>query len=438
VLGYAFAVTGLCAALFGVAPTLWTRRRVPADVLRDEGRTASGGLRARRWGDVLLVSQVALALALTLGAGLLARSYLLLQRVDPGFDAQGVLNVELSLPGTRYDSTHKVLGFYAALERRVRALPGVQATAVVSQVPFGTPSWTSGFAVDGRDPFPASSEAKHREMTAEYQKVMRVPLVRGRLFTDADREDTAPVLLINAAFAREYFPGQDPIGQRLVFDRIPDSTANWRTIVGIVGDERQSSLAEPTRPELIAPYSQEPRSGMTLVVRTSGDPAALMQPVRKIISELDRELAISSIRTMEEVRSASLARDRFLTVLMLSFAGVGLTLGLVGVYGVVAQLARRRTRELGIRVALGARAGQLQWLVVRHGVMLTGAGILAGLVMAGAATRAMRSLLYGVAPMDPLTFVVVPLLVLATAVAASWLPAARASRADPCQVLRAD
>ena len=438
VMGYAFAATVLCATLFGIAPTLWTRRRVPADVLRDEGRTASGGLRARRWGEVLLVSQVALALALTLGAGLLVRSFLLLQRVDPGFDARGVLNVELSLPGFRYDSVHKVLSFYDELERRSRELPGVEAAAVVSKVPLGPPTWTSEFAIAGREPLPKGSEVMHREITHEYQQVMRVPLVRGRRFAESDRQDAPSVVLINETLATMHFSGQDPIGQRIAFDRLPDSTSTWRTIVGVVGDERQGTLGEPSRPELIAPYAQEPRSSMTLVIRSRGVPLVLTEPVRRIVADLDRNLAISSIRTMEEVRSASLARDRFLTVLMLSFAGVGLALGLVGVYGVVAQLARRRTRELGIRVALGARAGQLQWLVVRHGVLLTGAGVAAGLLLAVVATRAMRTLLYEVAPLDPLTFVGVPLLVLGTAVAASWLPAARASRADPCQVLRAD
>jgi putative ABC transport system permease protein len=438
VLGYAFVATGLCAALFGIAPTLWTRRRVPADVLRDEGRTASGGLRARRWGDALLVSQVALALALTLGAGLLVRSYVLLQRVDPGFDATNVLNLELSLPGFRYDSTNKALAFFDELERDARGLPGVQGAAVVSEVPLDESTWSSQFAIAGREPLPSGSEVWHRELTFEYHQVMRVPLIRGRLFTEADRQDAPLVVLINEALARRYFPGEDPVGRRISFDRIPTATSQWRTIVGVVGDERQRSLGEPPQPEFIAPYSQEPRNKMTLVVRSTTASAGLIQPLRDIVARLDPELAITSIRSMEDVRSASLARDRFLTVLMLSFAGVGLTLGLVGVYGVVAQLARRRTRELGIRVALGARAGQLQWLVVRHGVLLTATGIAAGLVVATVATRAMRTLLYDVAPLDPVTFVAVPLLVLGTAVAASWLPAARASRADPCQVLRAD
>ncbi len=439
VLGYALLATVLCAALFGVAPVLWTRRRVPADALRDEGRTASGGLRARRWGNALLVSQVALALALTLGAGLLVRSYLLLLRVDPGFDTRNVLTVELALPGFRYDSTRRVLAFYDELERRSRGLPGVEAAAVVSRVPLAGPTWTSVFAVQGREPLPAGSEVKHREITHEYHQAMRVPIRRGRLLTAADNSESAPrVVLINETLARTYFAGRDPIGQRVIFDRFPDSTSVWRTIVGVVGDERQGTLGQPALPEIIAPLAQEPRNLMQLVLKSRTPSASLIGPVRRIVTELDPDLAITSIRTMDEVRAASLARDRFLTVLMFAFAGVGLLLGLVGVYGVVAQLAKRRTRELGIRVALGARAAQLQWLVVRHGVLLTALGIVVGLLVAAGATRALRTLLYGVAPIDPATFVAVPVLVLLTAAAASWLPAARASRTDPCQVLRSE
>lgn len=438
VLAYGIAATGLSALLFGIAPTLWTGRRVPADVLRDEGRTASGGIPARRWGNTLLVSQVALALALTLGAGLLVRSYLLLQGVEPGFDPRNVLAVEIQLPGLRYDSTRKVLAFYDELERETRALPGVEATAVVSGVPLGPPMWTSQFAVAGREPLPRGSEVKHRELTPGYLTVMRVPLLRGRDISEADRAGAPPVVLINETLARMYFPGENPVGQRISFDREPDSTSTWRTVVGVVGDERQGSLGVPAQAEFIAPYPQEPRNGMTLVVRTRGEPGDLAPAVRRIVTRLDPLLAISSIRTMEEVRAASLGRDRFLTVLMLSFAGVGLALGLVGVYGVVAQLAKRRMREMGIRIALGAKATQVQWLVVRHGIALTSLGIGVGVLVALGATRVISTLLYRVAPADPLTYVAVPLMVLLTAALASWLPAARASRADPCQVLRSD
>jgi hypothetical protein len=267
---------------------------------------------------------------------------------------------------------------------------------------------------------------------------MRVPLIRGRLFSDADRGDAPNVVLINETLARMYFRGQDPVGQRIAFDRVPDSSSTWRTIVGVVGDEHQGSLSVEAKPEFLAPGSQEGRSDMTLMLRTTGDPLMLAGPVRQMVGRMDPLLAIASIRTMEDVRSVSLGRDRFLTVLMLSFAGVGLALCLVGVYGVAAQLARRRMREMGIRIALGARAGQVQWLVVRHGVGLTALGIVGGVTIALGAARVIRTLLYQIAPADPLTYVAVPALVLLTALAACWLPAARASRADPCQVLRSD
>jgi putative ABC transport system permease protein len=436
VLLYVLGATGLCTVLFGIAPVLRIARRTPGDVLRDEGRAATGAAHARRWGDLLLVSQVALALALSLGAGLLVRSYLLLRRVDPGFDSRNVLAVGVVLPGIRFDSTRKVLAFYGELEREARALPGVEAAALVSIVPLDGPSWSSQFAIAGREPI--DGQVLHREQSPDYQQVMRVPLIRGRFFTAADRQDAPAVVLINQTLAKSYFAGRDPIGQRVAFDRVPDSTSSWRTIVGVVGDERQGSLGESPQPEFLAPYPQEARSGMTLLVRTRNNPVLLAPAVRAIVKRLDPALAISSLRTMEEVRAQSLARDRFLTVLMLSFAGVGLALGLVGVYGVVAQLARRRMREMGIRIALGARAGQVQWLVVRHGVVVTAAGVAAGVAVALLATRVIRPLLYAVAPSDPVTFVAAPVLVLVTAAVASWLPAVRAGRADPCEVLRAD
>jgi putative ABC transport system permease protein len=438
VLLYALGVTLLAALVFGIAPTLWTMRRDAADVLRDEGRTASSTLRVRRWGEALLVCQVALALALMLGAGLLVRSYLLLQRVEPGFDPSNVLTVELNLPGIRYDSTRKVLAFYDALQRGARALPGVQAVAVTSGVPLGPPTWSSEFSVEGRPPMERGGEVLHRELGGDYLKVMRVPLLKGRFFSESDRADQPNVVLINQALAEKWFKGEDPIGRRIAFDRVPDSTSFWRTIVGVVGSEHQRELAEPARPEFIAPYSQDTRSGLDLLLRSSGDPAALGPQVRALVSRIDPLLAISSMVTMTEVKARSLARDRFLTVLMLAFAGVGMLLGVVGVYGVMAQLTRRRMREMGIRIALGAKARQVQWLVVRHGAVLTGLGIGAGMVLAAGATRVIESLLYQVTPLDAVTFILVPLLVLVTALLAAWIPALRASRTDVTAVLRVE
>jgi len=435
VLLYGLGAIVVAAVLFSLAPVLWTARRAPSDVLRDESRSASTGLRARRWGEVLLVGQVTLALALSLGAGLLVRSYLRLQRVDPGFDPRGVLAVEIGLPGLRYDSVRKVLAFYDELHHRVAAEPGVEASAFVSGVPLGPPMWTSSIGIRGHTP--VEGQIHHREMTPDYQRVMKVPLRRGRGFTSADGIGAPYVVLVNEALVRRYFPDRDPIGEQIAFDKIPDSTSTWRTIVGVVGDERIGSLSAVPEPEVLAPFPQEPRNGMTLVIRTR-NPAGLGPSVRRIVKAMDPTLAITSMRTMEDVRAGSLARDRFMTVLLLSFAGVGVLLGIVGIYGVVSQLARRRTREMGIRIALGSDRRQVQWLVLRRGLMLTGLGIIGGVSLAVGLTGAIRTLLYQVTPLDPLTFGLVPVLVLLTALLASWLPARRASRADPCDCLRSD
>lgn len=435
VLLYGFGAIVIAAVLFSLAPVLWTARRAPSDVLRDESRSASTGRRARRWGEVLLVGQVTLALALSLGAGLLVRSYLRLQRVDPGFDPRGVLAVEIGLPGFRYDSVRKVLAFYQELEEQVGGQPGVEAIAIVSGVPLGPPMWTSQLAIRGQAP--VEGQIHHREISPDYQRVMQVPLRRGRVFTNADGAGAPYVVLVNEALVRRYFPDRDPIGEQIAFDKIPDSTSTWRTIVGVVGDERIGSLSAVPEPEVLAPFPQEPRNGMTLVVRT-GNPAGLGPSVRQIVKAIEPSLAITSMQTMEDVRALALARDRFMTVLLLSFAGVGILLGIVGIYGVVSQLARRRTREMGIRIALGSDTRQVQWLVLRRGLWLTGLGILGGVSLAVGLTGAIRTLLYQITPLDPLTFGLVPVLVLLTALFASWLPARRASRADPCECLRSD
>jgi putative ABC transport system permease protein len=438
VLGYASLAAVTSALAFGIAPALWMTRRAPADALKEEGRASSGGRRTRRWGEALVVCEVALALALALGAGLLARSYALLRTVDPGFQPHGVLAVTLNLPRVRYAGTPQMVGFYEALERRVSALPGVQSAALVSQIPLTTPPWSSQFAVQGREPPPSTAQVLHREISPAYQDVMRVPLRAGRHLAPSDGADAPFVVLVNEAFVREHFPNENPIGLRIAFDRMPDSTSVWRTIVGVVGDERIGAMALEPRAEIIAPFPQEPRQGMTLMVRTSGDPVRLGPAVRQTITDLDKALAITSMQTMDDVRAAALARDRFLTVLMLAFAGVGMALAVVGVYGVVAQMARRRTREMGIRLALGANADQVQWLVVRHGLGFVIVGVGLGVSAALMLSRTLRTLLYQVAPADPATFIIVPAMVVASAVVASWAPAVRAGRTPPAEVLRAD
>jgi putative ABC transport system permease protein len=358
--------------------------------------------------------------------------------VDPGFDPSGVLAVAINLPDVQYDTTTKIVGFFDRLEERVRGLPGVAEAATVVVPSLAGTGWTSDFHIAGRPANEYGTEVMHRSAGPDYFKVMRVPLVAGRAFTGADRDGSDRVVIINDALARQYFRGEDPVGQRMAFDRFPDSSSTWRTIVGVVGSEHQASLAVQPQIEVFTPFAQEPNSYMTLMVRTTADPAGLEAPIRRVVAELDPNLAIISMDPVIALWSRSLGTQRFFMVLLMVFAAVGLALAIVGVYGVMAQLARRRTREVGIRLALGARSGQIQWLIVRHGLRLVTAGMVIGIAGALGTTRVMRALLYEVTPVDPVTFLAVPALLGVTALLASWLPAARASRADPASTLRSE
>jgi putative ABC transport system permease protein len=438
VLGYVSLLAIGTGLSFGIAPAVWNGRRLPVDALREGGRGGSAGGRMRRWGNALVIAEVALALVLTVGAGLLVRSFRQLQHVEPGFDGSGVLTATMALPGARYDNGDKVTNFWGELVRRAAALPGVNAAAATSNLPLSASHWTSDFSVAGRAPDQYGTDVVHREAGVGYFQLMHVPLLRGRLFTNQDRAGAPPVVLINDALARQYFPNEDPIGKRVAFDRTPDSTSVWRTIVGVVGSEHQTTLTREPKIEFIAPAAQDVRRGMTLLVRTSGDPTQLAPSVRGLVAELDPKLAIASVKTMDAVRAESLATQRFLMTLLLVFAGVGTLLAVVGVYGVMAQVAKGRTREIGIRMALGARTSEVRWMVVRHGLRLAGIGLAIGIAGGLVGTRTMRALLYAVTPSDPVTFLAVPVLLLITATAASWFPALRASRADPATVLRVE
>jgi predicted permease len=439
VVAFVVAITTVSGLLFGIAPVLWNRKRIPGEALRQGTAGAGIGGAARRWGNTLVIGEVALALLLALGAGLLVRSFGALLRVSPGFDADGVITVSMNIPDARYDSASSISGFYDRLIRRVDGIAGVQSAAVVSSLPLtGGVGWTSDFTAAGRPADGYGNEVAHRAVSPDYFRTMRVPLLSGRAFTNGDVLKGSQVVVVNRALAQSYFKGQDPVGQRIVFDKVPDSTSTWRTIVGVVGDERQTDLATQPQIEIIAPQSQQPSTLMTLVARTAQDPMSVVPAIRAAVHDLDATVGLTSVQTMTAVRAQSIARQRFLMTLLSGLAIAGLVLATVGVYGVMARLARLRTRELGIRLALGATRQSIEWMVVREGVALATIGMVIGIAAALVICRLMTALLFGVTPADPVTFVGATVLLFTAALAASWIPALRAGRTDPMTMLRAE
>lgn len=436
VLAYVIAITLASALVFGIAPMLWMRRRDPITSLKEAGR---GESRARppRWADALVIGEVALALLMTVGAGLLARSLVQLQHVDPGFDPHGVLAAAFELPA-RYDTSTKVDAFMSEFESRLRAIPGVTSVALASNIPLNGTSYTTDFIAYGRPPGGYGSEIGNRTVTPSYFATMKVPVLRGRAFGPEDRASSTPVIVINEALADTYFKGENPVGQRIAFDKVPTPKSTWYTIIGVVGNEHVDALDAAPRIEAFHAEAQDPNNYMVALLRTGGDPAVLTSSVRGTLHDLDPALALLTARTMDEIRDSSLARARFLTVMLIGFALVGLTLSVVGVYGVLAQVSRNRTREMGIRLALGAQAAQVRWIVVSQGLRLTAIGLVVGTAVALAGTRVMTKLLFHVAPNDPLTLTAVGVLLALTSLAASWLPAVKASRADPALTMKAE
>jgi predicted permease len=358
-----------------------------------------------------------------------------MERVDPGFDPRGVLVTKYVLD-RRYNVDAKVDAFNQQLLSRAGGIPGVTTAALTNAVSLLGRGWSSGYTSDNGAASASDDEIAHRVVSPEYFAAMGVSLLRGRTLTEDDRRETSS-LVINDVVARSLFPGQNPVGRQIGFaepERGPGTT--WYTVVGVVRAERVDALDVAPRREVYHAAAEFPAQISYLVLKTPGDPAALTPAVRAIVHDLDPNLVLRSARSMESIRMTSMARQRFLMTLLLLFAVVGVALSVVGVYGVFTHAARDRTREIGVRLALGARPSDVQWLVVRHGLRVVLGGLVVGVVAALAAAGSMRSLLYGVAPDDPVTLGVVALLLAGTALVASWLPAVKASRADPADTLR--
>jgi len=441
------ALAVLTGVAFGLVPAWQMARLDVQPELRDNTRSVTSGIAGRQFRRVLIGAEVALAVVLVIGAGLLVRSFGQLASIAPGFESRGVLTMRLSLPAVTYPTRPTVRAFYDRLYERLRALPGVELVGAIQGLPLADVRGDWGTQIEGYTPPPGQGTPVDMQTASpDYFRSIGIPLKRGRFLSEADREGGPPVILINEATARQYLPGRDPVGARMRLQCSCDSL--WRTIVGVVGDVHHRGLTEDARPEMYIPQLQTflttPNDSavlgraMTLTVRTQGDPRRQAASVRRIVAEIDPGLAVSNVRTLEDVVSRSIAAPRFTAALIGVFALLALVLAAVGIYGVVSYVVAQRAAELGIRVALGAQAGDVLRLVVGQGMQPVAAGLAAGLLGALALSGALRRLLYGVGATDVSTYAVVTVVLGGVALLACWLPARRASRTDPMVALRAE
>jgi len=436
VLLFTFALSLATGIVFGLTPALAASRTDLQDAMK-EGARGSVGRRTRSVRDVLVVAEVALALALLVGAGLLMKSLVRMLNVDPGFDTKNLLTMKVALPPLRYADNAKAVQFYDELLRRTAALPGVQSVAEVSNLPLSGDGGTGTPRVVGRAaPEGGLGESHLRTVSANYFGVMGVDVLKGRAFDERDDADAPPVLIVNKTFAERVFPGEDALGQRLTF-KFTEAMPPFE-IVGVVGDEKVTSLDARTTPVIYSPVAQGPDGQAALVVRSGADADSLAIAVRNEVRAIDAEVPVFAAQTMEQLVANSRATfmRRYPAYLIGVFACVALLLALVGIYGVISYAVTQRTREIAIRVALGAQSGDVMRLVLRHGLLLACVGVAIGVVVALVLSRLMSSMLFGVSAADPSVFGGVSLLLLAVALAACLIPALRASRVDPMVALR--
>jgi predicted permease len=431
--------------LFGLAPALRTLRVNLVESLREGGQQATFGGHRQRLRSALVVAEVALALVLVVGAGLMMRSLSALGRIDLGFDTDHLLTMRVSVPTARYDTPEKVVNFYRQLNDRVRGIPGVEKAGFVRVLPLATTIGDSGLDIEGfEEPPGTNAKGDWQILTDGAFEAMGTRLLRGRWFTAADTSDSQPVAVINETMARTYWKNpEEAVGGKIRMGSNPQRP--WVVVVGMVADERHNGVTGIVKEKFYIPHSQWPvdtgggliRGGF-LVIRTTGDPMSVAGAVRSQVRALDATLPVANIRTMNEVVDTALATPRLTGFLMATFAGIALMLAAVGIYGVLSYLVARRTHEIGIRLAVGADRAQVVGLVLRQGLGLAGIGILVGLGAAFGVTRLMRGLLYQVGPADPATFVVVPLVLIGVALLASGVAALRATRVSPLIALRSE
>ena len=437
VLGFTFGVSLLTGVVFGLLPALEAARFDPNEALKETGRGTTGSPRARRVRSALVVSEIALALVLLVGAGLMIRSFARLGAVDPGFDPQNLLTMRVQLPPRKYKEDSQAVAFFRQATERLAGLPGVRSVSLASYLPFYTGLGArTNFSIEGRPaPAPGTEPSTDVRVADEnYFRTLNIPVLRGRTFTAQEATADRRTIIISETLARKYFPGENPLGKRIT---VPMSDKpEPHEIIGVVGDVKYDKLNAESYPMVYWTHPQLPYSVMSLVVRTDGAPLALAESARREIQAIDKDQPVADLRTMESWIGESVARTRFGTLLLTVFASIALLLAAVGIYGVMAYSVAQRTHEIGIRMALGAERRDVFKLIIGQGLVLTLVGVGVGLGAAFALTRVMSNLLFGVTASDPLTFALIALLLSAVALLSCYIPARRAAKVDPLIALR--
>ena len=440
VLGFTLGVSLLTGLIFGLAPAFHSSKTELVDALKEGARGTSEGARRNKVRSVLVVSEIAVAVVLLVGAGLLIQSLWRLRKVNSGLQPENVLTFNVGLPEIKYNSD-KQGKFFIDLKSRLESTPGVQSASTIYPLPLSGDRFSISFEIEGRPMAPKDHPSADFFTTGVgYFRSMGIPLIKGRDFDDRDKHGSTPVIIITDTFAKQYFPNEDPVGKRIHpgISSYEDEDSTMREIIGVVGDVRNRGLNTPSRAAYYVPQTQIPFSQMVGVVKTTGEPRSLISAVTKEVAAMDADIPLFGVKSMEEYLSASVAAPRFNTTLLTIFAAVALVLTIVGLYGVMSYSVAQRTNEIGIRLALGAQSRDVLLMIVKQGSFLILLGLAIGLAGAYAATRVIASLLFGVTAKDPFTFAAVAALLALVALFACYVPAWRATKVDPMEALRCE
>ena len=443
VIVFTMSLAMLTGIVFGLFPAIQSTRGLAAGSLKDAGRGSLTSRSGSRMRSALVVAEMALAVMLLAGAGLLIRSFTRLASVDPGFRIGPALTFELSLPDSRYEKEPQQIAFFDQLLPRLRGIPGVQAAGAVISLPLSGSNLVLSFEVAGRPPVPPAQQPamQVRIATPEYFSTIGIPLRRGRTFDERDRAGSTPVVLLTEAAVKQYFPNEDPIGKKITlgWGRGPGTPRAGGEVVGIIGDVKDAGLDEADPPQIYLPYRQWPVQGMAVVLKTAVPPGTVASAARREVYAVDPSLPVANVRTLDQVVARAISQPRFYMTVLTVFAVIALVLAAIGIFGVLSYAVAQRTREIGIRMALGARERAVVGLIVRHAMTLAASGVAVGMLAAWLLSKSMMSgLLFSTNPRDALTFGTVALTLAVVALLAAYVPARRATRVDPIVALRAE